>query len=159
MQKPSFQFLHANDCSSLVSDGGAVMTSLHGGVAARLKEVNPRLITMHCLCHNSPKRTAMYLKVQINMKYLVLSDTSKKVVAKKFKKACQTRWLSFDAATRAIHDDFLALQQTLRQHKDNDAVACGLLSKINSSKFIGTIYILKVILPVVASLRPFSEDR
>ena len=100
------------------------------------------------LFDNSPKRTAMYLKVQINMKSLVLSDKSKKVVAKKFKKACQTRWLSFHAATQAIHDDFLALQHTLRQLKDNDAVACGLLSKIDSSKFIGTIYILKEILPV-----------
>ena len=175
--------LEVKNCSSLVSDGDAVMTGLCGGVAARLKEVNPRLISMHCLCHklalactdtsaqieniknvelwlrqlwklldNSPKRTAMYLKVQINMKSLVLSDKSKKVVAKNFKKACQTRWLSFDAATQAIHDDFLALQQTLRQLKDNDAVACGLLSKIDSSKFIGTIYILKEILPVLASL-------
>jgi len=81
-----------------------------------------------------------------------LYDKSKKVVAKKFKKACQTRWLSFDAATQAILDDFLALQQMLRQLKDNDAVACGLLRKIDSSKFIGTIYILKEILPALASL-------
>lgn len=159
------------------------MTGLRCGVAARLKEVNPRLISRHCLCHklalacadtsaqiediknvelwlrqlwklfdNSPKRTAMYLKVHINMKSLVLSDKSKKVVAKKFKKACQTRWLSFDAATQAIHDDFLALQQMLRQLKDNNTVACGLLSKIDSSKFIGTNYILKEILPVLSSL-------
>lgn len=175
--------LELKKCSSLVSDGAAVMTGARSGVATRLKEVNPHLISMHCLCHklalactdtsgqieyirnvelwlrqlwklfdNSPKRTALYLKVQMNLKSLVLSDKSKAAVAKKIKKACQTRWLSFDAATHAIHEDFTAIVQTLRQLKDNDAVACGLLSKIGSSKFIGTIYILKEILPVLSNL-------
>ena len=159
------------------------MAGARTGVAARSKEVNPRLTSLHCLCHklalactntsarieyiksvepwlrqlwklfkNSPKRTAMYLKVQINLKSLVLSDKSKKVLAKKMKKACHTRWLSFDAATRAIHDDYLAILHTLRELKDNDAIACGLLSKVESSKSIGTIYILKEILPVLSSL-------
>lgn len=175
--------LELKKCSSLVSDGAAVMTGARSGVATRLKEVNPHLISMHCLCHklalactdtsgqieyirnvelwlrqlwklfdNSPKRTALYLKVQMNLKSLVLSDKSKAAVAKKIKKSCQTRWLSFDAATHAIHEDFTAIVQTLRQLKDNDAVACGLLSKIGSSKFIGTIYILKEILPVLSNL-------
>lgn len=89
-------------CSSLIPDGAAVITGAHRGVAAHLKEVNPRLISMHCLCHkialactdtsnqteyiqnaelwlrqlwklfdNSTKHTAMYLKVQINLKSLV----------------------------------------------------------------------------------------
>lgn len=175
--------LEVKDCSSLVSDGAAVMTGQHSGVASRLKEVNPHLISLHCLCHklaractdtsaqieyiknvelwlrqvwklfdNSPKRTAIYLKVQMSLKSLVLSEKNKKVVAKKIKKACQTRWLSFDAATWSIHDDFVAVLQTLRQLKDNDAVAAGLLSKITSSKFIGTIYILREVLPVLSSL-------
>lgn len=38
-------------CSSLVSDGAAVMTGQRSGVASRLKEVNPHLISLHCLCH------------------------------------------------------------------------------------------------------------
>jgi len=62
------------------------------------------------------------------------------------------RWLSFDAATQSIHDDFVAVLQTLRQLKDNDAVVAGLLSKIASSKFIGAIYILREVLPVLSSL-------
>lgn len=87
----------------------------------------------------------------MSLKFLVLSEKNKKVVAKKIKKACQTRWLSFDA-TWSIHDDFVAVLQTLRQLKDIDAVAAGLLSKIASSKFIGTIYILREVLPVLSSL-------
>ena len=46
----------------------------------------------------------------------------------------------------------MAVLQTLRQLKGNDAVAAGLLSKIASSKFIGTIYILREVLPVLSSL-------
>ena len=175
--------LELQKCSSVVSDGAAVMTGVRGGVATRLKQVNPQLISMHCLCHklalactdtsgqieyirnvelwlrqlwklfdNSPKRTAMYLKVQISLKSLVLSDKSKKVLTKKIKTASATRWLSFDAATSAIYEDFTAILQTLRQLKETDAVASGLLSKIDSSKFIGTIYILKEILPVLSNL-------
>ena len=90
----------------------------------------------------------------MSLKSLVLSKKNKKVVAKKIKKACQTRWLSFEAATRSIHHDFMAVLQTLRQLKDNDAVAAGLLSKIASSKFNGTIYrvyILRKVLPVLSS--------
>ena len=87
----------------------------------------------------------------MSLRSLVLPEKNKKVVSK-IKKACQTRWLSFDAATRSIHDDFVAVLQTLRQLKDTDAVAAGLLSKIASSKFIGTIYILREVLPVLSSL-------
>ena len=50
------------------------------------------------------------------------------------------RWLSIDAATPSIHDDFMAVLQTVRQIKDNDAVAAGLLRNIVSFlKFIGTV--------------------
>ena len=101
----------------MVSDGAAAMTGQRNGVASCLKEVNPHLISLHCLCHklplgctkttaqiehiknvdlwlrqlwklfdNSPKRNAIYLKVQMSLKSLVLSEKNKKVVAKKTKK-------------------------------------------------------------------------
>ena len=40
----------------------------------------------------------------------------------------------------------------MRQLKDNDEVAAVTLSKIASSKFIGTIYILREVLSVLSSL-------
>ena len=101
---------------------------------------------------NSPKRMAIFIKVQIEIKSVNLSDKSKKIVRKKLKKACQTRWLSFHAATSAIFDDYLAVLHTLRQLKDADAVAYGLLSKVQTAKFIGTIYILNAVLPILSSL-------
>ena len=36
---------------SLVSDGAKVMTGERTGVAARLKQINSKLINVHCVCH------------------------------------------------------------------------------------------------------------
>ena len=99
---------------------------------------------------NSPKRMALYLKVQLEIKSVNLLDKAKKIVGKKLKKACQTKWLSFHAATSGIFIDYLAVQQTLRQLKDEDAVASGLLSKVNTAKFLGVIYILNALLPILS---------
>ena len=38
-------------CSSLVSDGASVMLGNRSGLAARLQELNPALISVHCICH------------------------------------------------------------------------------------------------------------
>ena len=51
-----------------------------------------------------------------------------------------------------LFDDYLAVLQTLGQLKDDDAVACGLLSKVKTAKFIGAIYILNAVLPILSSL-------
>lgn len=56
------------------------------------------------------------------------------------------------AATSDIFIDYLAVQQTLRQLKDEDAVASGLLSKVNTAKFIRVIYILNAVLPILSCL-------
>ena len=101
---------------------------------------------------NSPKRMAIFMKVQTEIKSVNISDKSKKIMGKKLKKACQTRWLSFHAATSALFADYLAVLQTLRQLKDTDAVSCGLLSKVKTAKFIGTINILNAVLPILSSL-------
>jgi len=111
--------MEINKVSSLVSDGASVMLGSRTGLAARLKEVNCRIISIHCICHklalacvdtakdveyigtvedllrqlwkyleNSPKRMAIYLKVQQEVKSFDLSKKSRKVVTKKLKKAC-----------------------------------------------------------------------
>lgn len=116
----------------LATDGASVMVGRKNGLAAKLKDVNPRLISVHCVCHklalactdakddgnlkfikevetvvtqlwklfeNSPKRLACYLKVQQQLKNLKLSnEKSRKMVAKKLQKACDTRWLLFSSA-------------------------------------------------------------
>jgi len=117
-----------------------------------IKNIELWLRQLWKMLENSPKRMALYMKVQLEIKSVQLSDKSKKIVGKKLKKACQTRWLSFHAATSAIFNDYLAVLQTLRQLKDEDAVACGLLSKVKTAKFIGAIYNLNSVLPILSSL-------
>ncbi|XP_068715952.1 zinc finger protein 862-like [Montipora foliosa] len=136
------------------------MVGRKNGLGAKLKYVNPRLISVHCICHklalvctdakddgnlkfikevetvvtqlwklfeNSPKRLACYLKVQQQLKKLKLSnEKSRKMVAKK-------------------------LKRPLKQAPGQPA-AYGLLKKINKVKFIGAVYILRWVLPVLATL-------
>ena len=171
----------------LATDGASVMVGRRNGLAAKLKEVNHRLVSVHYICHNlalactdakddanlkfikevetvvtqlwklfenSPKRLACYLKVQQQMKNLKLSNESTKMVTKKFKKACDTRWLSFSSTVQSLYTDLVAVVQPLKQLKQdpNQPAAYGLLKKINKVKFIGVVYIFKWILPILATL-------
>jgi len=95
---------------------------------------------------------ALYMKVQLEISSVQLSEKRKKIVGKKLKKACRTRWLSLHAASSAIFNDYLVVPQTLRQLKDEDAVAHGLHSKVEIAKFIGSIYILITVLPILSFL-------
>ena len=63
--------------------------------------------------NNSPKCTDAYLNVQFNEKKMNLTEANKKIVLKKLKKACQTRWLSFDKAVTAVHEDLGCILHTL----------------------------------------------
>ena len=131
--------LQASKLIGLATDGASVMVGRKNGLAAKLKDVNPRLISVHCICHNltlactdakddanlkfikevetvvtqlwklfenSPKRLACYLEVQQQLKSLQLSNVkSRKMVAKKLKKACDTRLLSFNSVIQSLYAD------------------------------------------------------
>jgi hypothetical protein len=83
-----------------------------------LKDIDLAQLTLQQLWkffQNSPKRTSVYLKVQEGTKNLKLNQSSRKVVAKRLKKACTTRWLSFDLSVKAIFEDYAPVLQTLSQ--------------------------------------------
>ena len=63
---------------------------------------------------NSPKRTNMYLSVQEELKSLRLQDRSKKIVARRLKKACHTRWLSMGQVVDTVYRDLEAVLHTLQ---------------------------------------------
>ena len=159
------------------------MLGARSGLATRLKELNPTLISVHCICHklalacadtskdldyiagverdlrtlwkameNSPKRTNMYLSVQEELKSLRLQDQSKKIVARRLKKACHTRWLSMGQAVDTVYRDLEAVLRTLQSLEKEDTVACGLLTKMHKPKFIGCIYIFQHVLPILNQL-------
>ena len=100
-------------------------------------------------------RSAAYAKAAMAAKALeVQNDKSKKIIAKKVKKACRTRWLSTDLAIRGVFEDFVALTQTLRLYKEleNNSTAIGLLNQIGNIKFLSVVYLLHEVLPALSHL-------
>ncbi|KAK3703202.1 hypothetical protein QZH41_004969 [Actinostola sp. cb2023] len=174
--------LEVKSLKSFVSDGASVMTGKHNGVAARLRRINKVMLNFHCICHklalacadtgdsikyvkeveyllketwkffeNSPKRTSIFMKVQTELHGLSLTDKAKKIVTRKIKKACRTRWLSLEQSVNSVFETYIALLQTFR-HLEKDPLALGLLKKMKTVKFVGTIYILKEVLPCLSAL-------
>ena len=130
---------------------------------AVIKEVETVVTQLCKIFDNSPKKLAAYLKVQEEMKQLTLGAKAKakakanKRISKQLKKACKTRWLSFDNAIAAVCSDLLSILQTLHQLKA-DPSCYDLLKKLMKVKKIGTIYILCEILPVLSDLsRVFQQ--
>lgn len=82
-------------------------------------------------------------------------------ISKKMKKACKTRWLSFDNSVKSAYQNFRAVLQTLRVLKLNDdATADGLLTRMKGYKFVGALAILNHVLSILASLsRAFQKGK
>ena len=178
--------LSLKNLKSLATDGAAVMIGKNNGVAAQLKELNPVIINVHCICHklalactdtnkeiayikrvedtlrqlwtyfeNSPKRLAVLLKMQINIKKcsLQLKEKSKQILVKRMKKACSTRWLSFDKSVAALYQEYEAVLHTLQALDEGGcATAHGLLNRPKEGKFVGVLFILKDVLPILSNL-------
>ncbi|CAH3142593.1 unnamed protein product [Porites evermanni] len=68
-----------------------------------------------------------------------------KSLAVKIQKACRTRWLSTGQSVSSVCRNLLTLMQTLRQFKEADATAQGLLKTMNNTKFVGTMLLLNAL--------------
>ena len=100
----------------------------------------------------SPKPTVLLVKAQESWCKIKLSERARSVVAKKVRKACRTRWLSTSNTVDGVYEDFVPTIQAINLAGEKDGLATYLLSKMKSFKFIGTIYILKAVLPELAAL-------
>ena len=175
--------------SGIVTDGASTMTGKKSGLAARIKQEHPTVISVHCICHrlalactdsnadvsfikdiadllrclwkffeDSPKRSATLAKVQIELANCDTTQLPKSSIVHKVKKACMTRWLSFDEGVRGFQNDMLAILQCLK-NLQKDCTATGLLKKMHNVRFISGLYILTEVLPVLAKLsRTFQKS-
>ena len=98
----------------------------------------------------------MYLSVQ-ELKSLRLQDQSKKVVARRLKKACHTRWLFNGQVVDTVYRDLKAVFRKLQSLEKEDIMACGLLMKMHNPKFIGCIYIFQDVL-AIHHIEPTKQD-
>ena len=73
-------------------------------------------------------------------------------MARKLKKACKTRWLSYEKSVSSLLSEFEAVLQFLHRFADSQATATGLLKKLQNAKFVGTLYILGDVLPILSEL-------
>lgn len=174
--------LKIENLMSLASDGASVKTGQRNGLAAKLKSMNCKIISFHCICHRlalscvdsndeksyvsvvetilrqlkffeiSLKKTSKYLKIQIAYKSLTQVTGSAKIALQKVRKSCRTQWLSLVRSVEGVYLDFVPLMQTLQHFWEADAVAAGLLSKMRTLTFIGAIYILNQVLPALSTL-------
>lgn len=120
-----------------------------------ISQVETVLRQLWSFFENSAARSAVYVQISSEMKELEsMSEKSKEKLATKVQKACRTRWLSLDKSVESVCRNLPALLQTLRwyQNKDSNPTAIGLLKKLKKPDFIGVLYILKGVLPVLSTL-------
>ena len=102
---------------------------------------------------NSPKRTKAYLKIQMELKKInLVNKKGRKILARKLKKACKTRWLSYERSVSSLLSEFEVVLQFLHMFADSEATAAGLLKKVQNARFVGTLYILGDVLPILSEL-------
>ena len=125
-----------------------------------IKTVEKVLIRLWSFFHNSGKRTAAYTKAVIALAELHISNSAKKRVVQRVKKATRTRWLSTESTVVGTFLNFVPLIQTLQiYNNDSDPVAINLITEIKSKKFVGAVYLLHEVLPILSHLsRAFQKD-
>ena len=124
-----------------------------------IKVVEKVLLQLWSFFENSAKKNASYAKAVLTIKQLSVSNRGQKKLRKRFQKACRSRWLSTEKAIEGIYEDYEALVQTLRVFKESgDATATGLLQQTSNLKFLGTVYLLHEVLPILGHLsKTFQE--
>ena len=64
---------------------------------------------------------ALLIKALTNVNQLKVTSTKlQRMVAKKLKKACKTRWLSFDKSVEAMKQQYYVVLQTLQKFKKDE---------------------------------------
>jgi hypothetical protein len=158
------------------------MVDKNGGLVKKLKDDHPALVAIHCICHRlalacvdtnadlqnikemeghmtriwklfhySSVKLAALLKAQTEVHTMTLSDSTKKLLTRTMKRACQTRWLSFNNVVQSLHLEIVAVVQTLNMFS-GEATSYGLMKKISTLEFIGTLYILQRVLPILSDM-------
>ena len=132
------------------------MTGVRTGVAAWLKQINSRLINVHCVSQTGPCLCwcAWWDKLQIHKSKecfcssgsvllnrlsgllfwswckMKLSEKARSVVAKNAWKACRTCWLSTSNAVDGVCDDFVPIIQAINFADEKDGLTTYVLSKM-----------------------------
>ena len=145
--------------AGLGSDGASVMTGKHNGVGAKLKKLNPFMLSMHCVAHklalasenaasavpyctqhHSTLRGLYNFFHTSSIHYSVLKEMMEILndPMVHLQQVHTIRWLTMHRAVEAVRKCFPSLLSTLSTiaSAENDPVAKGLYDSIRTYKFI-----------------------
>ena len=117
-----------------------------------VNEVHRYLRQLWQLFENSPKKTALFMKTQAEASEIMVSTKGSKILSVKLKKACKTRWLSFESSVSSALRTLYPLLLCLKEMEHDSAAAGGLYKKMYNAKFVGALYMLSEILPILTVL-------
>ena len=162
------------------SDGAAVITGKHTGVA-RLLRLSPFMLAIHCILHREAlavraasdeidyARNTFFPYMERHGRFFRDSGTRTAVfvaeqkklnlVVLKVKVSAFTRWLSHDNTTAVIHKRFLALLNALETLSAGCAIASGLHRHLCTYAFVGWLLLSRDILPVLAGLSALWQSQ
>lgn len=157
------------------SDGASVMTGRLTGVATRLKNMNPNVITVHCAAHRlalaayhaassfqqlkdfQTTITQLYYFFENSaVRYERLGDLQKimKAESKKFKKPTSVMWLSLQEAVDSVHKSWSVLVAVLEDDwiANKTPQAKGLSQKVNTYAFLAKVCVVLDVLEPLGKL-------
>ena len=121
-----------------------------------INSLEETLLNLWKFFKNSPKRLKIYIRIALSCKdFDKITKKGQKKMVKRLKKACRTRWLSLHAGVDAVFEEYDGIVKTLKElqnDKKSGGLATGLLKKIQAPEFIGTLYLLKHMLPSLSAL-------
>ena len=143
--------------TGLATDGAAVMTGKKSGVVQRLKQIQPDIVSTHCIAHRlalscggAADKIPYLVKFQglLNDFFKYFRNSGKNSASlktiqsiveqanncKKFKEVFHTRWLSFDGSLQALLQNYNSLVSLFLDESSGKALA--LYKPITSYKFL-----------------------
>ena len=169
--------------SSLVglgTDGAAVMVGCRNGLGVRLKELNNKMVQVHCVAHrlnlavSQAGKSIDYMQdyhMYIQTLYRFFSDSQVRYdklrdlqtllhgEVKQVPEGTSVRWLSVESAVKMIYEHYDALVMTLEDDKDKTGKAAGLWKFIATSLFLMITALLIDILTCIGILSlTFQKD-
>ena len=95
---------------------------------------------------NSAKKSTAYAKAVLAVKQLSVSNRGEKKLRKN---ACRSKWLSTEKAI-GVYEDYESSLQTLPEFSKK--MEMQLLQQTSNLKFLGTVYLLQEVLPILGHL-------
>ena len=170
--------LDMKEVVGLATDGASVMTGVKTGVATRLKEINPAMITIHCMAHRLQLLSEKAANcVPYVVKYIaVLNEFAKALKfspklcralenaknangesACKVKQVFFTRWLSFQDSVQALSSCLSSVISCLQvvameRNTEGRAKLHGVLNQMATFKFVGLTHFLADVIGILGIL-------